>query len=406
MLFLVRPPEAPCGGPRPVPVALCDGARHLRLALVNIERFHAVALQVLAEWAELGVVETLESLRTGLQAMSNQPGDAGAQQRVSEARQRLQALASAPSEGWPSSDKQVVEELRLDNTLGGELFRRVESIMSRNEMTPSVALSEITPIHEDIVKSKERLSGVVEGLDFFDIPAETPRGHAEVVFSIPRAAVHDDLRELGEEFEQLWRLVAPLQELTTGGRSGVPVNSISSSDFGVVIAAAPVWAFGLAKAVNEILTVYKNILAIRQARRDLRESGVPAEALVGIEAHANQMMGDSNEQLAAQLVDELPAATGLDAGRINELRVELTLSLNGLANRLDSGYEIDVRAPEPSPVDESDTGEDDGSATADSAQREFQRQIRALSPELRAKRLDGESILELPEAPPADAAGA
>ena len=77
------------------------------------------------------------------------------------------------------------------------------------------------------------------------------------------------------------------------------------------------------------------------------------------------------------------------------------MSLNSIANRIDKGYDIDVRAPAPAP----DQPEEDeaGSAPQEELDRlSFQRKIRELSPQLRAEHPAGASILALPEGPPTD----
>lgn len=158
-------------------------------------------------------------------------------------------------------------------------------------------------------------------------------------------------------------------------------------------------AFGVARAVNEILGVYKNILDIREARQRLKDSGVPDEALAGVDGHANEAMAERNEQLAQELVEELPLSSSVDEGRKNELTIELRLSLNALANRLDKGYEIDVRAPEPpaAPDDGDDADDGDARSPGELVDLDYQRQIREISPRLRSERPMGASILSLPE---------
>ncbi len=80
----------------------------------------------------------------------------------------------------------------------------------------------------------------------------------------------------------------------------------------------------------------------------------------------------------------------------------MEFSLNGFANRIDKGYDIDVRAPAP----ESDNGGESGEVPPEIAmQHEYQRKIRELAPELRINHPRGASILELPETPSSEKEG-
>lgn len=367
---------------------------------MNAERLHAVARRIRGEIDALSVLQNLDNLLAGLQGLANSPSDPASQQRLSEARTALQTtLTTAPSNGWPSSDRQLVDELGLSDLLGEALLNRIEAVLSKNDMTPAVAANEITPIVEALRTDQAHLIALTDALSHFEIGAdEPPDDAAEIVLTIPREAVDEDLRELGKEFTELARILRPFQELTTGSRGAIPVESISSSAFGLELLAIPAFAYGVARAVNEILTVYKNVLDIRNARQQLKDSGVPDEALAGVDNFANDAIGDRNETLAQELVEELPVASNLDESRRNELTIELRLSLNALANRIDRGYDIDVRAPEPPPVDADDEHENGGGLPAEELEsQEFQRQIRELSRHLRSDRPSGASILSLPE---------
>lgn len=368
---------------------------------MNTERLHAVARAIKNEFETMGLIANLDTLVAGLQGLANQPSDAASQQQISSARTELQRLAAAASNAWPSSDRQIAAELGLDRVLGTQLLDQIEVVLARNEITPSVAVAEITPVAEEVRNAHAQLTALVAALAFFNVGADEPAGDAEIIFTIPREAVHEDLQELGDEFKALWRILAPFQELVTGSRSGIPVESISSSAFGLELLAVPAFAYGVARAVNEILTVYKNVLEIREARQRLKESGVPDDALASIDEHANQAISQRNESLAHELVEELPVAATINEGRRNELEIEIRLSLNAIANRIDKGYDIDVRAPAPAP-DQAD-GEEEGSAQQEELDRlSFQRKIRDLSPQLRSGHPAGASILALPEGPPTD----
>ena len=366
---------------------------------MNAERLHAVVAAASEELDELSVVGNLNALLEGLQGLASQPNDATSQQHVSEARTALRNLQSAASNEWSAADRAVIEELGVAEAMGLSLVDRVEEVLSTNEMTPSVAVSELTPVVERVREVHDQLRSLDLALSFFGIGSDEPGGEAEIIFAIPREAVHEELAELGQELNYLARILGPFQELATGTRGPIQVESISSSLFGLELLAVPAFAYGVARAVNEILSVYKNVLEIREARQRLRESGVPDEALAGVEQHANQAIEDRNAALAAELVDELAVAS-LDEGRRNELIIELRLSLNAIANRLDRGYSIDVRAPSPDESPGGEGDEDQAQVESDPASAEFQRRIRDLAPRLRHEHPIGASILGLEEGEP------
>jgi hypothetical protein len=68
-------------------------------------------------------------------------------------------------------------------------------------------------------------------------------------------------------------------------------------------------------------------------------SGLP----FGVLEHANEKMSIDIGTLTEALLEEFGDRLG-DDGRINDVRIEVRHSLNALANRIDEGYSIEIRA--------------------------------------------------------------
>src|SRR6266508_1666178 len=338
---------------------------------MNAERLHMVARAVADELASFDLVDLVGRLRSSLEALANNPSDAGAQQQVSGARNQLAGLAGAPSNTWPPTDRQILDELGISDILGERLLGRIEDILGRNEITPSVARDEIAPIHDRLTEVAHGLSQLLDGLAFFGISQDDLADEFEVGVAIPRGAEKNKLPELGVELVELQRILAPFEELAGEGRPDFEVRAIASSDFSVFLLAAPGIVLVLAQALNAIVDTYQKILDIKRVRTEM----------------ANLVPED-------KLSDELVASSGLDDGRKNELRVEVKWSLNRIANRIDGGYSIDIRAPEPPEEPGVEEGGEDSEAARERARllaiREFAATIRRLE-------TPGKRILQLPE---------
>jgi len=356
---------------------------------MNAERLHALGIAVQDDLEQTSLVPTLQQLRDALRNQVNAPQDANFQQQVATTLDRLlTALAAAPSNSFPPTWLQVEEELGIDHLLGERLGVTIRGIFERNQITPSVAADEIDRLYAEVEALATQLTALLGAFEHFHVGAEELQpGRAEVAVLIPRPAVGNQLSRLGAEFQELHRLLGPFLELGTGSRPSVEVVSISATDFGVFIDLAPKAAAFLAVAVERLIGAYKNLLEIRKLRHEMNEQGVPTDRLAGIDEHANSVMSDRIEEITAELVME--ASSRVDAGRQNELRVELRLALNGIANRIDVGYNIDVRAG--SAAAESDTGPDDTEAL---------QKIRNASINLRFLNRSGKPILSLEEGPP------
>lgn len=363
---------------------------------MNVERLHAIALSVRADLDQTGSVAATASLRDALRNSIASPQEPSYQEAVSTGLQTLlDALSTAPSNDFPPLWVEALEELGISELVGAELARRLRSIFERNQITPSVAADEVDAIADELSGLDAALTQLLAGLAHFELGSEDlDPGQAELGVLIPRPAVRDELELLGSEFVELQRLLGPFLEIATGSRPPLTVRTISSSDFGVFLDIAPQAAAFVAVAVERLVALYKQLLEIRKLRQELADHGVPPERLDGIDDHANEHMATGIEAV----VDELLAAREeASPGRDNELRIELKLSLNAIANRIDRGYNIDVRA-EPEEHAPSDGEEED--APGEGPDAVALRRIVEISPKLRFINRSGEPILSLPE--PAD----
>jgi hypothetical protein len=357
---------------------------------MNVERLHFVARAVAEELASLDLVGVVGRLRNGLQAMANNPSDAAAQQEISEARIQLATLADAPSNGWPPTDRQILDELGVSDILGERLLERIEDILARNDMTPSVAVNEIAPIHDRLTEVTQHLSELLGAFGFFEISRDDLVDNYEVGVAIPRGAVNNRLPNLGEEFVELQQILSPFEEVAGQGRPDFVVGSIASSDFNVFLLAAPEVVLVIAQTVKVIVETYETILDIKRKRAELADliTESPDDKLAEIDAYANARMAERLTALAEEIVD---ASALKDEHRKHELKIDVNWSLNRLANRIDGGYSIDIRTPPP--PDEVAEEEEEN------AERARILEIRELSARISRLEVGGSRILELPEGP-------
>ncbi len=356
---------------------------------MNAERLHAIAKAVKADFRSTKAISLLQQLHTALQSQVNQPAAPQFQQQVSQFRQQIdEALMGAPSNGFSPTWRQTLDQLGVSPLLGNGLRVRIEEIFARNQITPATANEEIQKIFEAVQRVSQAIDQLLQGLASLNVGAEELEpGACELGVLVPRAAVENQLPQLGQELEKLQKMFAPLAELATGARPDFTVRTISSSDFSVFVEVAPKVAACIAVAVERVVSLYKQLLEIRRLRQELREQGLSDESLGGVDSHANDHMGRG----IGTLIDELVERFGKerDKGRRNELRTELRRALNQIANRIDHGYNIDLRA-EPPEEDAADSAE----------RRDAQEQIEsiaAVAPRLQFINLTGRPILSLPE---------
>ena len=210
--------------------------------------------------------------------MAANPADVSAAQNAANTREQLRTqLTDSSVNQFSDSWRVAIEELGVWDILGDQLRNRIEAIFSRHEITPSTAASEIAEINAQVQQLNTNVTNLVAAFDSLGIGAEVlGQGDFEIGFLIPRAAVGNVLDKLGEEFEELDKIIKPFEELAGEGRPDIEVRTISSSAFMIFLAAAPGLALTLSKVVESLLSSYEKIRGIREkASRLEKDDDVP-----------------------------------------------------------------------------------------------------------------------------------
>jgi hypothetical protein len=365
---------------------------------MNVERLHLIAVKLREDLVRSSLAQHLHALADALANLANQPGEQAYQQAVSTARDAVRDAATSSSvEEWPAAWRATLEELDLDDIVGNNLARRVEAALMSNEITPATAAETVQTLAQELAAADQALTQMVSVFDRFGIATEDLEiGEAEVAVTIPRGEVSERLADLGQEFEQINKILGVFVEIETGSREPMRVRTIASSDYGVYLeTAVHVGAF-VAVSIERLLAAYKNILEIRALRQGLADQGFEDE-MSALDSRVNQLM----DERIREYVDEVVAERfGEDRSeRSRELEIELLRSLRMMANRIDHGFNFDVRAPEPEPPAEDEEGSVDPEVVAATER------IVAASPNLKYINRTGQAILSLPEGRGGAAAG-
>jgi len=88
-----------------------------------------------------------------------------------------------------------------------------------------------------------------------------------------------------------------------------------------------------AYAVDKILTAYKKILEIKKLKLELKNHGLTAKNLKGIEQYANKLMEKEIKALIPKIMKNYNVIK--EPNRKNELNNLLRIILNKIANRIE-----------------------------------------------------------------------
>lgn len=358
---------------------------------MNVDRLREIAQAIVSDINTTGITGSLETLTTSLQEQVNSPQHADPQRVVSSELRKLdETLSNAPSNQFSPTWQQAANELGADGLLGESLKERIETIFASNQITPSVALSELRQILNQVKSLHDSLARLIKSMQELGIGSQPLVGsECEIGVLVPRGFVDNKLDRLGAEFNELNKIFSVFSEIAIGQRPGFKVRAIASSDFNVYLEALPAVAACIAVAIERIIATYKNLLDIRKHHRDLESLGIPEANLEGIQDHANSLMATEIDALDKELLQEFLKQT--DPARRNELEIELRLSLSKIANRIDRGFHVEIRIP----LALSQSLETDSAASQ--VTKKHLDLIKESTKALEFIKVDGPPILRLPE---------
>ena len=358
---------------------------------MNVERLHRILIDLNKDLKKEKIVTSLKQVRDHLQNQVNQPNQPSHQTNLVKSLENLnKVLETSAYNNYSPSWKEIIAEISGDINFGIPLENQIQTILSSNAITPAKALEDIKKIFDNLQNFQTAINNTLSGFKTLGIEEEDlEQGECELGYTIPREFVKNKLSELKKEIGELNFVLNHISEAVTGEKQEYEVKTISSSDFLLYVIICLQVADVLSKATERILNQYKQILEIKLLRNQLKEKGVPASKTKPIETHANGMMKSEIKTIAKEVMDQHYSG---ENSRKNELENGLVIALNKLANRIDKGFNVEIRVePLPAP------SEDEEPTEKYQAQSKLIKSIKSSSQNIEFIETSGESILELSE---------
>jgi len=360
---------------------------------MNTTKIHVIARDLLKELKRTSATSLLQQATQSLQQRINQPQQPNHQQQLTNHLTNLyNKLDSSPIDDYSPAWRDAMHELGVSEEFGSKLEEKIRDIFERNQITPQSALEELTKIHEEISGTESNLTSLVNGLEYFGVGEDVlKKDECEVGVIVPRSYVDDNMKTFGSELVQLEKTLIVFSELATGQREPLRIRQISSSELSIFLQYLPEIGACVAIAVERIVALYKQLLEIKKLKKELVAQEVPEEQLTGIDAHAASIVSPALDGLASELMEQY--GDHLDQSRKNEISIELRHSLNKLANRIDRGFNIELRV---NPIEEEEDLEEGGEIDIDTTKQAI-RQIVESGAKINHLEKTGEPVLFLPE---------
>ena len=185
---------------------------------MNLERFHSILATARGDTNESKVQEQLLQLVNDLEHQSNDPANADYQRNVSQSRARiLEALAEAPSNDYPPSWENALQEYGLTYFLAKNVLLAVDEAFKGNDITPQAVFDALQPVRDELGESLQHTDQILAGFERLGVETDDLRpGDVEIAYTIPRKLRENSPSDLGKEFGEIEKLLKPFAEIATG----------------------------------------------------------------------------------------------------------------------------------------------------------------------------------------------
>ena len=309
---------------------------------MNTQRLLTVSMRLAEEVNS--TVRIVVHLDQQLQEAINSPNE-NTQREVENSRAELiSELSSAPSDTFSPGFRSQLDELsvagiRVSDLVGLGLVRRVNAMFDGG-YTSVKTLDEIHKCVEQVQALSEALEAVISGLSGLGVSDESlSPGQSIVGISIPRKRVSGGLRELQLEIKFFAQFLAELTEVVDGSVDEHQVYSLHASDFGIDVSATLNVAAQLATIITVLTSAFNKVVRFKKLKEDAAALGLEKEQLDLLTEQGRNSVESTIKELHAEVFQD----SKVENGRINELKIGVRLRLNGLANRLDQGYRVEIR---------------------------------------------------------------
>jgi hypothetical protein len=355
---------------------------------MNTERLHAIAIALRHEMEKSNTPTRMQELINSLQNFISQQNPSFQQALAQNIKAMYTSITDTATDRFSPAWRQILRDIGGEDLFGKQLKLKIETVFSRNQITPVVALQELQQIHNRLKGFKDALEEATSSLRHFQIGNEKlAPGECEIGVLIPRDEVHNQLPDFAEEIKEIGFILNTFSEVATGKKDDLLIRTISASDFLVFLQASPPYAACVAMSIERLVALYKQLLEIRKLRLELKKQGVPDNQTTGVEDFANQLMEKGIDKIAEEVINEYHKKD--DKGRKSELASAVKLSLNKIANRIDHGYNIEVRCE--LVYDKKDP------AIEDKALMGALEKIQSATANMQFIKLEGQPLLSLPE---------
>ncbi len=358
---------------------------------MNAERLGLIIRAIRDDMQKTDIVTKLKALLDALTNYIGGPNEQLQGQITNTRNQLSEAIKQSEFSNFPRTWWNTLEELGVDDLLGEGLGQTIDEIFKRNQITPDVAKKEIEAIYQFLTGYTGAFKQVLVGYAYLEIEEKRlEEGEAELSILMPTGAFDNELKRFAAEIKFFDQAIKFFSEVKTGSRERPHFKQLSSSDPTLFVEIGVLTLTGVLWVGNQILDLMSKTEGLRKVKHEAEKAGAETRITKMIE---EQIKKEIDAGLVAVNDTLIKQYTGAKE-RKKELSNEGQKMLQGLATRLDNGYQIDGDVGEVEP-EELEEGQKPSNEHA--KKLKLVQEVKELAQQIRYIDLPDEPVLHLPK---------
>lgn len=307
---------------------------------MHLGKFHYVLDVVDRSVRSARIADHLNNVINSLQAIANDPANTNLVQAFNSALEEFRgACETLGAKHTYPSFHEYLKELGAASYFGGRLFRRVKTIIEKNQLHPTHTVLALQKFRDSLVTYYENLKVVNKLLGDWEIEYQRlDPGENELGICVPVEECTKTLADLSKLAKEWDFALRPFVELYDPQHEPFKIRTLTSSDWQIYLTATPFVLGAISLALRQINGILNQLIASKKLLKDL--IGIDPAVVAPVINAVDGQLDTELKRVAAEIVKDKP--TG-DTGRDNEIEIQLVRGLRFLAAQLGNDVKIDIR---------------------------------------------------------------
>ena len=307
----------------------------------------SIIKEVTRSYNDIRLDKFLSRLIAAVTSNVSQPGPVPAEQVAQTAKTLFEQLDKSTIHQFPVTWKKILRELDLEILLPSEIRRQVEEAFARRLVDADV-LKALNALKDQLTQKLNSLTQLAAGFEAIRIPDDSlVPGEVEFDVAMPRQAINDQLPGFQKELAQL---NIELQVLAAVAKHSPTrdfrINSISTNDFTVALNID----VDLGELIAYLLLSLHLIKATYQKNADVVAKQLSDFLPEELRDRFKEVVNNYVESEIVKLVERLKTdeKSGADPQKVENNKGALLAALKYLMQKMEKGFNMDVRSAPPS----------------------------------------------------------